>query len=639
MDIVTKIYFIVGAGIVFAFAVNYFNQPSYKFADEDRNAGMDQEDLMLEPALPKHLTDRFEYNLYLFAYVLVTELIYVLLVLFLPDLMSSKSKETATAILPTQHNIVLSALIITGMAPNLPFVRKLLERSKFYLHDKAQIPKKGRDVYRQIKSYQPHYTRAEIANILKDERYLRGDENEKARLDLKESDFRLGAWTLLGSWAKLSYLLSYVDRWSKISPFRSYIGSRELQRSSILQAYDDLQERMARFRNGELPESETVRVNALVGATLHRTYRLISCLLYLAGKTDSAVDQFLDQLGYAPSEHRDFPIPWKNMAYVIGAIVVSIIVGGLLIFLVAELGIFPIVADISTKNIIRWAGYALPFLSIPVLWVLFIKRYLSSHSEVWPVITENLRYKKLADRPWHLYLIVALTAYLVGGLVLFVTSISVESVKGNPIKDLGVMLREVSVWSAIVFVTAIFAAYRLDSAPNFERPRAVSVGMMGLGALFQGFTTMLTVYLAFMHITAKGQLNALQLPEPDKGKLGVYCLIGLFLGASLYLSFGFGKLRQRRKFYRRPVQRPVSIHWGQGPKTDGITVNVSREGALIKSEEYPPDESTSIQIADSLGHSAPGRILKLRGNHIHIHFPDVSAWGLVQNSLEIPAPA
>ena len=172
MDTITYIYFFVGAGIVFAFAVNYFNQPSYKFADEDRSAGVDQEDLMLEPALPKHLTDRFEYTLYLFAYILVTEFIYVMLVLFLPDLISSESGETTSALLPTRENIVLSALIITGIAPNLPYVRQLVERSKFYLHDKAQIPRKGRDVYRQIKSYQPQFTHAEIANILKDERYL-----------------------------------------------------------------------------------------------------------------------------------------------------------------------------------------------------------------------------------------------------------------------------------------------------------------------------------------------------------------------------------------------------------------------------------------------------------------------------------
>ena len=158
MDIITKIYFIVGAGVVFAFAVNYFNQPSYKFEDETKGADVDQGDLMLEPALPKHLTDRFEYTLYLFAYILVTELIYVLLVLFLPDLISSESGEPVAAFSPTRQNIVLSALIITGIAPNLPYVRQLLERSKFYLHDKAQIPGKGRDVYRQIKSCKPLYT-------------------------------------------------------------------------------------------------------------------------------------------------------------------------------------------------------------------------------------------------------------------------------------------------------------------------------------------------------------------------------------------------------------------------------------------------------------------------------------------------
>jgi hypothetical protein len=637
MDTITYIYFFVGAGIVFAFAVNYFNQPSYKFAEEDKSAGADQEDLMLEPALPKYLTCRFEYTLYLFAYILVTELIYVMLVFFLPDLISSESGKTTSALSPTRQNIVLSALIITGMAPNLPYVRQLLERSKFYLHDKAQIPKKGREVYRQIKSYQPHYTRAEIANILKDERYLRGDQDEKMRPDLNESDFKIGAWTLEARWAKLSYLLSYVNRWSKISPFSTYIGNRELQQSSILQAYDHLQKRMARFRNGELPESDTVRLNSRVDATLHRTYRLISCLLYLSGKTDSAVDQFLDQLGYIPSERRDFPIPWKNMTYVIGAIVGSIIVGSLLVFLVAELQIVPLVVKISTKNIIRWTGFALPFISIPVLWVLFIKRYFSSHSEVWPVVTENLRFKKLADRPWHLYLVVAFSAYLIGGLVLFATSIAVKILNGLPIQDLGRVLRSISVWSFVVFITATFAAYRLDSAPNFDRPRTFRIGMRGLGAFLQGLTTTLVIYLAFTHTFAEGELNPLTLPEPDKGKLGVYCLIGFFLGASLYLSFGFGKLRQRRKFWRRSVQRSVIINSGQQPTT-GITVNVSKEGALIESDEYLPDENTNIQIADQTGHSAPGRIVKLRGNYLHIHFQDISAWGLVQNCLEIPLP-
>ena len=639
MNTITTIYFFVGAGIVLAFAVNYFNQPSYKFADEDKSATGDQEDLMLEPALPKYLTNRFEYNLYLFAYVLVTEVIYVLLVLFLPDLVRYESGEISNALSPTRQNIVLAALIITGIAPNLPFVRQLLERSKFYLHDKAQIPRKGRDVYRQIKRYWPHYSQAEIANILKDERYVRNNKyNQEVRPDLVESDFKLGGWTLEGRWAKLSYLLSYVNRWSNTSPFRSYIGNRELQRSSIERAYDELQGRMTQFKNGEVSEPDSARLNARVDATLHRTYRMISCLLYLAGKTDSAVDGYLDQLGYAASERNYFPIPWKNLVFVIAAIACSITIGGILALVITQLNIVPLHVDIRTQNIFSWIGFAVPFLTVPVLWVLFIKRYLSSHSEAWPVVTENSRYKRLGDRPWQLYAIVALMAYLVGGLILFGTTVVVKLTHGEQLENLSAMLRAVFVWSGVVFVTAAFAAYRLDSAPNLDRPKSVRLALRSVGALLQGVATTLSVYLASIHTFGQGELNVLQLPDPAQSKLAIYCLIAFFLGASLYAASGFGKLRQRRNSGRRSVRRSVLINSGQ-KATAGCTLNVSREGALIENYDCLPTIETTVEISDDAGTSALGRIVKTRSNYIHVHFTDESAWRVLQNGLEIPAAA
>lgn len=637
IDFVTKIYFLAGAGIVFLFAVNYFNQPGYKFADEDLSFGIDQDDLMLEPALPKYLTDRFEYILYLGTYVLVSEFIYIMLVLFLPDLIRSEIKNSSIAFIPTRQNIVLSAFIITGIAPNLPYVRQLLERSKFYLHDKAQIPRKGRDVYRRIKSYQPCYTRAEINNILSDRRYVENTSEGEVRPDLNESDFKIGAWTLEGRWAKLSYLLSYINKWANNTPFRSYIGNRELQHSSILQAYDQLQKQMVLFRKNGLSEHDKTRLNALVDATLNRTYRLISCLLYLAGKTDSAVDQFLDQIGYAPSEREDFPIPWNNMVYVLAAIIGSIIVGGLLVFLVAESNIIPLHVDISTKNILYWCGYALPFLSIPVLWVLFLKQYLSTHSEAWPVITENNRYKKAADRPWHLYVIVAFAAYIIGGLVLLTSVCIVKAANGESIDNLGAMMRSISVWSTVVFVTSIFAAYRVDSAPNLKRPRPIRLIRRGSGALFQGITTMFVIFFAFLH-TLRAGFNVLSLPEPTQSKLAIYCLIGFFLGASLYMASGFGRLRQRRRFWRRGVRRKIVIDTGM-EQTNGNTVNISEEGALVQSDEYLPAK-TNIQIAaDKSGDSVSGSVVNVRGNYIHIRFPDINAWKLLQGSLEIPVSA
>lgn len=638
MDSIILLYFFACAFIVLAFAVNYFNQPSYKFADEDKDTIGDQEDLMLEPALPKYLTDRFEYNLYLFAYVLVTEFIYVLLVLFLPDLMQNDTAGDANPLQPTSQNIVLATLIITGIAPNLPYIRKLLERSKLYLHEKAQIPRKGRDVYRQIKRYQPHYTQAEITRILNDKRYLRNRENgQKLRMDLLGSDFKNDGWSMEGRWAKLSYLLHYINRWSKSAPFRSYIGNRELQRSSIERAYDGLQTKMAQYKNGKLSESETVRLNSRVDATLHRTYRLISCLLYLAGKTDSAVDRYLDQLGYAASERNDFPIPWKRLVFVLIAITGSIAVGGILALIVTQLGIVNLPVKIRTENIFRWIGFAVPFLSIPVLAVLLIKRYLSLHSEAWPVMTENTRYNDLGDRPWHLYAIVAFVAYLVGVVILYGTSISVRLAHGHYNIDYSAMLRQVLVWSGVVFVTASFTAFRLDSAPDFNLSKQARFARRILGALLQGVTTTLAVYVAFVHTFAQGELNPLVLPPVDQGKLSVYCIIAFFLGASLYVASGFGRLRQRRHTGRRKVKRSVVINSAHKASV-GNTVNVSREGALIESLDSFPSGYDPITISDKDGTSAEGRVVKVRNNNIHVHFTDQSRWGLVQKGLEIPAP-
>jgi hypothetical protein len=637
METIIVIYFFAGMGIVLAFAVNYFNQPGYKFADDSKSTTGNQEDFMLEPVLPKYLTGRFEYNFYLFAFVLVTELIYVLLVLFLPDLLPDESTKIADPLRPTTQNIVLATLIITGVAPNLPYVRQLLNRSKLYLHEKAQIPRKGRDVYFRIKRYQPHYTPADIKSILNDERYLGRDQSgQKVRMDLLESDFKIDEWSIEGRWAKLSYLLFHIDRWSNRVPFRSYIGNRELQRSSIECAYDELQKQMVMHRNGQLSESETNHLNLRVDATLHRTYRLISCLLYLAAKSDAAVDTYLDQLGYAISERNDFPIPWRRLVFVLFAISGSIVVGGILALVVTQVGIFNLAVEIRTKNIFKWVGFAVPFLSIPVLVVLLIKRQVSMNSEAWPVVTETSHYARLSDRPWHIYLIVALVAYIVGGLVLFGTSVFVKIID-SPITDYSAMLRNSFVWSGIVLVTAGFTAFRLDSAPDLNRSPQVHLAMQSVGAMFQGAATLAATFIAFVHTINKGDFNPLSLPEVERGKFYVYCTIAFILGASLYFASGFGRLRQRRRAGRRLLQRSVTIHSGKRAFA-GNTVNVSREGMLIKSDGFYPSEQNTVQISDPSGSLVEGRIVKLRRNSIHVEITDQSAWSQVQKGLGIQAP-
>ena len=197
------------------------------------------------------------------------------------------------------------------------------------------------------------------------------------------------------------------------------------------------------------------------------------------------------------------------------------------------------------------------------------------------------------------------------------------------------MLRSAFVWAGVAFVTSGFTAYRLDSAPNFDRPKMYRIALRSVGALFQGTATTISVYLAFMHTFGQGELNVLLLPDPLQSKLSIYCLISFLLGASLYTTSGFGRLRQRRNSGRRRVKRSIRIHSGQ-EETAGNTVNVSREVALIESYEYLPTEKPNIEISADTGASSLGRIVKVRGNYIHIHFLEESNWHALQNELEIP---
>jgi hypothetical protein len=323
--------------------------------------------------------------------------------------------------------------------------------------------------------------------------------------------------------------------------------------------------------------------------------------------------------------------------FVLFAISGSIVVGGILALLVTQLEIIALPVEIRTENIFRWVGFAVPFLSIPVLVVLLIKRQVSMNSDAWPVVTETSRYERLSDRPWHIYLIVALAAYVVGGVVLFGTSIFFKLLHGEPISDYGAMLRNLFVWSGIVLVTAGFTAFRLDSAPDLKRSQQARLARRTIGALLQGIATAVAVYIAFVHTINKGDFNPLALPAVQQGKLSVYCIIGLILGASLYFASGFGRLRQRRRTGRRRLQRSVTIHSGNRAFAGNI-VNVSKEGVLIKSDDFSPSDRNTVQISDQGGSLVEGRIVKLRRNNIHVQLTDQSSWNQVQKGLGIHAP-
>lgn len=649
MNGITFFYFLVGFMIVFLFSIKYFNQPSYNLVDVNNASADDQDGELLEPALPKYLTERFEYNLFLSVYVLVTELIYVLLVIFMPDLISNGKTQDRNTFVPSQENIVLATLIITGIAPNLPFVSSLLESSKRFLHEKAQIPQKGYNVYKQIKNHTPLYSSSLIVNILKDERYLQDVNGGSTRIDLDFDDFKLATWTLEARWAKLSYLLNFLDRCSETKPYQAYIGYRELRYSSIEKSYGSLQRLMANHKTGNLSDEDNLKLNARLDTTLNRTYRLISCLLYLAGKTEEAVDNKLDELGYDVKEHNDFPIPWKTVVMITAAVAASIVVGSILTIIISYYGLTALNVNISTKEILSWTGYGVPFIVVPVIMVLFIKRFLSMRSKVWPVVIEFNRYKTLVDRPWHIYFIVALFSYLIGALVLYGLSITVTMLKEEDVEWIKI-LRAVLAWSAVVFITSGYTAFRLDSAPtpkiiNSKQMLSRSKQLLSryAGALTQGVLTSGVIYFVYVH-TNDLPLNLVRIGQQDSSKLLVLCLIGLFLGVSVNVATGVGRLRQRRKYARKLVRRPLMLHL-EGESTEAETLNISQQGARIKVKKpiislinSADREGKNVTVTNANGTKVEAKVINIHGDHLLLLFEDVKNWLSFQGELGIHVP-
>jgi hypothetical protein len=657
MDL-TYVYFLIGCIVVFVFASNFFNKPGYSFVDEDHATPGNTNDEMLEPALPSYLTERFEYNFFRATFILVAESLYILLVLFLPDFNSAtaavdasitgsaSAADPAAAPVNVREKIILATLIITGMAPNLPWIKDLLEKSKLYLHKKAQIPYKGRAIYRRIKNGKPCYKKAMIEKLLIDQRFL-SEASQVSRLDLTAEDFELGAWTLEARWAKLSYLLYYVEIWTLQYPFKSYIQNPELHYSSIDTHYQQLFKLMMKYKAGDISGEEKLRLETGLDITLNRSYRLISCLLYLSGKSDSMVDTYLDQLGYLASEHNEFPIPWNTLALIIYAVFGSILIGSIAAFFMLKVTGTSLPQNLGFSEIASWIGYGTPFIVLPMLLVLMVKRYLSTHGDTWPTVPEQGLYNSTGDRPWFIYFIVALSSYILGALVLLTILFTKNQIKGEEI-NLIPGIRSVLAWSSIVFLTAFYTAFRLDSGSRPDNSRIKFYLTRTAGALSQGLATSGLIYLVYLYAHDK-TLNIIF--EPIQGqtidsKIYVLCIIGFLLGVSVNIAIGFGRLRQRRKYGRRIARRTLKLKIADQEVSEAETLNISPEGALINIQdtEILRDEQalrdTPVYLSSQDGHKwAKAKVMGKRGSRLHLFFENIENWSRLRESLNLPAQA
>lgn len=532
---------ILGFLIVLMFSVSYFNAPQYSFSDEV-DSDQNDEDRILEPALPKHMTNRYQYNFYLFIFILFNELLFIILAKLLPQFLDGANNKS------TEYYTLVAALIISGFLPYLPFVKELLNKVKNFLHESAKIPLEGREVYQLLKSRKISYRDEIVDKILLDEEYMDAkDKNGKLfRKDLEKKDFDSSSTAIEGKWAKISWITAHLKDWEKKKTFSGFMADNKLHWDSIKKSYRYRRKKIIEFKENNLSEIERAKLHMELDSLLLRTFRMISCLVFLADRCSCDRNEYIKSLGYDIDVQPIFVIRFRRVALFAINCLFGVLVGAVIAVLLSLLAksYFPALKEIAvnTTNILACCGYGVPFLTLPVIVVLLLKRHYSFGGEKWPMVDPKHPYKKISERPFDIYLIVTLIAYitailtLLSMMIFFKKDVTIENVFTH---DRGSIIL---VWSIVSAVTAFFIAYRLDSLGKHESNKIKMWTLTILGGGFQGLVTMVVIMFAFAHTQNNHSFDFINLGPELLGRLIVYSLMGFSIGFLLFVSGHFNDM-------------------------------------------------------------------------------------------------
>lgn len=620
-----QIAFVFGAFVVLTFCIRYFNEPQYPLIETDKG-NTDDIATDLQQVFPKYMTDRYHYNLYLALFVIATEILYLLLCIYFPSFSADASKNGSFG-----YNALLSALIIAGFLPNLPFIKNLLESIKKYLHSKAEIPSKGQEIYQILKNRQIQYSKTKVSQIIKEPLWTQSTpmNGTISRKLVEESDFYdLEHSNIKGKWAKLTYFLFQITKWSEQGPFKKCVCDCELRWNSIKTSYEALKDTIYLHDTNSLNELQKSELNTKLDLILLRTYRLLSCLMFIADKNSCSINDNMEELGYNVKEPPIFALPFNQLALASISIGVGILLATLLTLLIPlafkniDIKFIGIIDEyINTNNLLLWIFQGIPFLTAPVFFVLLVKRHLSFKENAWPLATpRNTIYKKIKDRPWGIYFLVSIGGYMASLLTLATLNALIQLYIKQSSHINFEKLGSLMIWSLIGAITAAFVAYRIDSRKNFSEKKFLKTLLTISGALFQALITAAAIYFVFMHRHNNGSFDFTGLIPENQAKLSVFLIMGFLIGAALFLNCQFSTQQyERRKHKRSYTEKEIKIKAGN-QNLYGAILNISKEGCLVKSGLLAKNvgDIISINIRDNFNIEA--EILEVNKENYRVRF-------------------
>lgn len=523
-----SLIYITGIFFVVVFALRFFNDPAYRPDDKDAAE-------ILEPALPRYMTERTRYHLYLFAFVIATLTLYFFVSLLFPMLVASlvgievKDPEKV----PYALAMVVGTLAFINVSPKIPWLKDTLSNWKVGLHKKAEIPEKAFRVFNSLKFSQLDRTSdifaTKLAKIL--------NQDGVKREDIDEDYFSFPKDRLERKWARLVYLMFCLDEWAERDQFKRHINSTNLRWLPLRDHYqEELRPMMSKFHRGELADAEINAINQDVHQTLIRVYWLITLLLFMANKAAEDPCIHLKNIGWVIQT--EYYFRFSSQAVLASGVIVfiTILVGSLLgtvtTILLRDYNILPGTSEIHISDLFTWVLYGIPMFVVPSMIVLITKRFLSMH-EIWKVQRPEDQPLRFFARPWVTYVSLSWIAYFVTVVVLLMIASILSVIKDTSMTK---SIMPIMGFSGVAFITAIYACYLIDSPRNsFEKNISFYFKKLPF-AVMQGIVNTTVILFAFVYFFNEQSFDLTILSAAKIGRLVDYAVISFLIGTALHMS-------------------------------------------------------------------------------------------------------
>ncbi len=542
ITITSYVVYLVGTFFVIIFAARFFNNPKYIPDDEYIRDVLDQDPKMV-PALPKYVTEKTRYHIYLGSFVFITVVLYYFISLIFPLLISDMLGREKV-VTDFSAALVVGTLAFITLSAKIPYIESVLTEWKEGLHRRAQIPDKAMYVFDSMRFSEINKSSEQFRTNL--DGILNSRINNEVRSDIEKDYFYFDKDRIERKWARVVYLMHAIELWSKDPRFERHLKTEGLKWLALRSYYmDKLIPKMRQYKQGNLNDDDIKTTKESIDVLSIKVYWLITLLLFMANKTAEDPCTNLKRIGWIVTTDKYFNFSSRQIIFTGSVILFSILVSTAFsaIILIGLADSESTHFTITPNMVFRWLSFGTPMFVIPLLITMFAKRILSMNG-IWVIQRPEDPIIPFAQRPWEIYLVVNIASYLVtfGAIsaLYFLLPSPAATTSVNP-------TIHIAAYCGLAFITSTYICYLIDT-PTLGWETNWHFYLQSLiPALFQGALNLLLVTFAFLLLNDVKSFSLLALNPEQMGKLIIYDVIVFIVGMSIYLTSRIGTKHYERR--------------------------------------------------------------------------------------------